>query len=191
MVIDEKDYKSMRRMAQSKAHRVARIAQTDRDALADDLEQAGWVAWLVSYHKEKDRRWADVAGAMSDYWRRGRWGVHYRNVTDPDDPRVLDRGLRPDMDHVDVTTQFNLASSFNVEESVLGMEILSRLEKKFAESDHKERFESTLLELLVYSASGVRGNICATRKLPGSTRKRYVDKIKTMYKEINQEGAIN
>jgi hypothetical protein len=146
MVLEEKIAKRMKKTALKKAWRVKHLARDDMIDLANDLEQEGWLAWLLSEHKDEERRWADVAGRMSDYWRRWRWEKHYR----------LPIPSRPGMDFEALENYVRIESPLltddkpSVEDNVLGCEIMYYLENKFKEKRYPQRYERSLFECIVY-----------------------------------------
>ena len=69
----------MRKMAQTRARR--QWERTDHWQLAKDLEQEGWLAWVVHENaKHEGVRWLYVQRAMNDFWCKWLFSVQYKQV---------------------------------------------------------------------------------------------------------------
>jgi hypothetical protein len=149
----------MKRMARYKAFKVSR---DDMAALAEDLEMAGWIAWLEWPSRQESPdvypghsnafRWSYVRREMNHAWSEWKYERKYRHPSQIDWSQVeRDRSLCSIND-------FDLTSPTNVEEEVIGRELITKFYAALAGKRQKKARRLFNLMLLNGMPSMVKGD---------------------------------
>jgi hypothetical protein len=173
------DIKQMRELARGIAFKNRRLTCDDVDELSLDLAQEGWIAWLGAAEKPRWVRFKAASDRMSDYWRRWRWGIHYRASIESDGTRIGKRTRsvrRPSINHVDIDDLTDsLVYNAHVEETVSAGEIWNLILNSFKTQFRPDRLERTLFECVMGEGKRFPGN---KGEMSGSTKVRCLKSIR-------------
>jgi hypothetical protein len=152
---------------------------TDPEALAEDLEQEGWLAYHVHRETPEPERWLDVQHAMNDYVCTWMYNTQYKQAK-----KKKFTGVVPILG-LDLTPLKSLDPG--VEELIYGMELMRGFERAFRRAQAGNKLEAMLMALILSGKPRIARGLLPKFKLAQGGNPARLEQIKRIFATVAGE----